>query len=95
MGDFSLLQLTNKIHQQIDSQEILDVQLRQAYALARVANIADFDQLSPSVIRDYLWTMTDRLQQGLQASERLSAELWNLSKMLIKADSSAIDAKEN
>ena len=95
MDAISLPQLINKINQQITSQEILDTQLRQAHALARVGTIADFDQLSPAVIHDYLWALADRLEHGLQISVCVSTELCSLSKVLIKTGSSVTGVKDH
>jgi len=92
MDTISLPQLLDDINQHINSQEILDTQLQQAHALARVVTIADFDQLSAQVIHHYLWTLTDVLEQAMQLSEHVSETLYHLAKLLQK-QLSVVDIK--
>jgi hypothetical protein len=82
MVTVSLSQLSADINAHIQSQEELETKLRQADSLARIGESADFDQYSNPVIRHYLLTLTELLEQATQLSEHLSVEMCRLASTL-------------
>jgi hypothetical protein len=75
MAAMILSQLAEDINHHINSHEELETKLLQADALARMGESIDFDQFSKSVIRHYLVTLMELIEEATQLSGNLSQAL--------------------